>query len=333
MLNFVINTPAENGNENANKCNESPPSTFDDSDADPNYTLDNRNEESDSSSINTQNTPSSSISFPRSGEKGQPTRKRKRNVDMWKKNIKKRLRECGMTYEGQGGKVHRSRRVQESTCEKTCFLECGRMISEKQRKIIHKKFWSLNDAEKGQFYSKFVVKVPTERKRSANQNYSRRKFSYKYFLETNQRRYRVCQRFFLLTLDVSKNRIYYFFKKHYDQETGTSIPPRKGKYVKRRTPDEKTLEVKNHIQSFPCIDSHYCRANSQKQYLEAGLNLSKMYKLYVERSSSPVKKNIYDKVFNEEFNLSFHKPKKDLCDCCAAYRNMSNPTNDDVKNN
>jgi len=28
-------------------------------------------------------------------------------------------------------------------------------------------------------------------------------------------------------------------------------------------------------------------------------------------------------MFNEEFNISFHSPKKDLCMCCESYKNKS----------
>ena len=35
-----------------------------------------------------------------------------------------------------------------------------------------------------------------------------------------------------------------------------------------------------HIRSFPHVPSHYTRKNSQRQYLEHGLNITKMYELY-----------------------------------------------------
>jgi len=35
------------------------------------------------------------------------------------------------------------------------------------------------------------------------------------------------------------------------------------------------------------------------------------------------KKNVYDSIFNHEFNISFFKPKKDLCMCCEAYKNKT----------
>ena len=48
-----------------------------------------------------------------------------------------------------------------------------------------------------------------------------------------------------------------------------------------------------------------------------------MYKMYVEwcgeNKTFPVKTGIYRKVFVENFNLDFHKPRKDYCDLCNEF--------------
>ncbi|KAL4714702.1 hypothetical protein ACJJTC_005192 [Scirpophaga incertulas] len=51
-----------------------------------------------------------------------------------------------------------------------------------------------------------------------------------------------------------------------------------------------------------------------------------MYTLYVEKCNQPVKEAIYRKVFNEQFNLSFHKPKKDVCDLFLENVTIKHPT-------
>ena len=45
---------------------------------------------------------------------------------------------------------------------------------------------------------------------------------------------------------------------------------------------------------------------------------------------SPVSASIYRRVFNNEYNLSFHRPIKDQCDLCVAYENAK--FNDEMKN-
>lgn len=77
-------------------------------------------------------------------------------------------------------------------------------------------------------------------------------------------------------------------------------------------------DARKHIASFPVIDSHYCRANCQRKYLEERLSISLMYKLFqreygVDQSILDiVGKQMYSRIFNEELNYGFFKPKKDL---------------------
>lgn len=83
-------------------------------------------------------------------------------------------------------------------------------------------------------------------------------------------------------------------------------------------------QVRDHIRSFPVVESHYCRARTERQYLESTLNVSRMYDLYkgkcLEEGSTPVKESFYRFIFNSEFNLSFHIPKKDSCDQCESHQ-------------
>ena len=86
--------------------------------------------------------------------------------------------------------------------------------------------------------------------------------------------------------------------------------------------------VRDHINSFPRIASHYCRSNTKREYLESSLNLSKMYKLYRNKSINAGFKEFasqwkYDDAFSKEFNIGFHKPKKDLCDRCEKWKTLS----------
>ncbi|ELT98803.1 hypothetical protein CAPTEDRAFT_191861 [Capitella teleta] len=49
-----------------------------------------------------------------------------------------------------------------------------------------------------------------------------------------------------------------------------------------------------------------------------------MYVMYEEQcrdlSRTPIKKWLYEEIFQTELNLSFHHPKKDLCDLCEKYK-------------
>lgn len=76
---------------------------------------------------------------------------------------------------------------------------------------------------------------------------------------------------------------------------------------------------------FPRVESHYCRVSTEAQYLEQGLNVATMYRLYKEWMRSKNEKSIaaehhYRHIFNFSYNLRFHVPKKDQCDICTQYK-------------
>ena len=49
------------------------------------------------------------------------------------------------------------------------------------------------------------------------------------------------------------------------------------------------------------------------------LNIIKLYTLYTEQVTNPVSSFVFRKIFNEEFNLSFHSLVSDSCRKCDAY--------------
>ena len=50
-----------------------------------------------------------------------------------------------------------------------------------------------------------------------------------------------------------------------------------------------------------------------------------MYRLFTQAYPEfNVKKDVYYSTFNTEFNLAFHKPKKDLCYLCQEYKDKEN---------
>nr|CAH7719518.1 unnamed protein product [Callosobruchus chinensis] len=87
--------------------------------------------------------------------------------------------------------------------------------------------------------------------------------------------------------------------------------------------------VKRHIDLFPRIESHYCRRDSKKEYLSPELNISVMYRLYIEfceaNNLSPVSRFVYQAIFHEyDPPLSFYKPKKDQCSVCNVFKASQN---------
>lgn len=96
------------------------------------------------------------------------------------------------------------------------------------------------------------------------------------------------------------------------------------------TSEENKNHIKNHVDSFPRVESHYCRKDTQKQYLASDLNLSIMYRLYrdeycEQNNIIPVSDFVYRGMFHGYGPaLSFFIPKKDQCSKCNTYNSTEN---------
>ena len=88
----------------------------------------------------------------------------------------------------------------------------------------------------------------------------------------------MCKACYLDTLGISQKKVYttHANKSEFD----TPKADGRGKSTKKGFSDDVKNVVRNHIKSFPCVESHYCRRDSKKQYLESHLNINKMYELY-----------------------------------------------------
>lgn len=114
------------------------------------------------------------------------------------------------------------------------------------------------------------------------------------------------------------------------EKTSHDIPKSdgRGKNTNKAFNEEVKHRIRKHIESFARVESHYCRADTRKEYLESRLNVSKMHELYVEKCREemvePVKESYYRHIFCTEYNIAFHQPKKDCCDFCEAKRVKEN---------
>jgi hypothetical protein len=165
--------------------------------------------------------------------------------------------------------------------------------------------------------------------KSTNQRSTREnsKKTYQYYFSLGAQRVKVCKATFLATLGIGEKTVMCALAS--GTEHGQSaVNDQRGKHPPGIKKSEATQQaVKNHISSFPALESHYARSQSSRRYLEAGLNITKMYSLYKEECDKTglpeVKESYYRMIFNSQFNLAFHHPKKDQCNFCSAYENSS----------
>ena len=202
--------------------------------------------------------------------------------------------------------------------------KCHSKINQTEREAIFHEFWGTGNYEKQkEFISKTAIDAPVKRVRASNRSKKRNK-SFQYSSTVRGEQIRVCKQFYVDTLDVSHAIIDTALKsrKPFSQTTSND---RRGKQSNRPNviPSAVKNDIRSHINSFPRVESHYCRKNSSKEYLEANLNLTKMYDEYVKQCQSlnflPASEAMYRHIFNTEFNIGFHKPLKDQCDFCVDY--------------
>lgn len=263
------------------------------------------------------------------------SRKRKRHPETWNMNINKILCQSGKEYRDVKGNVRKERTLKTlKNCEKLCKYLCAKKISTAEREQIFKGFWTLSNDLKLHFYSKNTERIIKVRKQTSK-NESRRNYSYKYYFHVADEKFRVCKTFFLSTLDISQQRINYFHEKKKDSLTGIPAVSQQGCHPKKTISTASKDYVRLHISQLPRVESHYCRIDTKKEYLEGTMNLNRLYLLYtefcIEKQIEPVKIHIYRNIFNTEFNIEFLKPKKDRCDVCEEYRLRKNNINDNER--
>ena len=140
---------------------------------------------------------------------------------------------------------------------------------------------------------------------------------------------RVCQKFFCHTLHIDKSVVLNTMKDIDSSGSYAGENKKKGKTPPNKTPEEKLKHVRSHIESFETVESHYTRANSKARYLQPGLSIAQMYRLYINdyceahNITNPVSHKTYRSVFLTEYNIRFFKPKKDQCITCNAFNASS----------
>lgn len=251
-------------------------------------------------------------------------RKKARNPNHWKRNVKKLKVNSGLPYITEGNK-EKSGRSLKPPCDDNCRTKCNKKFSHEDRKEIHSRYWNLkNNTLQRQFVASHLEKLCPKYRRTVEG--SNRSVNLSYLLTLNGIKVKVCKKFFMSTLDIGDKFIRTTWKK--SDGKGVVERDRRGNFMKRETvPAVVKDKIREHINSFPRIESHYLRAQTTKEYIDGSLTLAQMYRYYKlqeESEGRPVaKKCTYEHIFNHEFNITFFQPKKDQCAICEAYKNSS----------
>ena len=251
-------------------------------------------------------------------------RHNKGDPDKWKKNKRKLARLRGQEHINTSGKFVPAKSVVQCACHhgRQKVFRCEE-FTEEARTQLHAAYYGSDS------YSRqrdFILRYTSVQK---NGHGRRKKRSLIFFLPLNGEIKRVCKIFFLKTLSVSEKLVLYTIRKAETMcSSSFSLSDMRGHHQPHnKTSDELLEAVRLHIQSFPTMEPHYTRSNTARKFLGSELNITKMYELYEDDAKSKgqeyVKIGIYRRVFCDEFNLSFHRPKKDMCGKCEQYENAT----------
>ncbi|CAG9772069.1 unnamed protein product [Ceutorhynchus assimilis] len=321
-------------NSSSSPSIESEPYGSDDSVQDPTYNT--------SSDSDTENREPLEIQVKKKRKIKDPCTKerigKKRKVDpkIWQKNLAKKLRNSGEGYvslglvKNQDGSKHvvkkqRPPRRLLPPCGNKCKLKCSEKLLEDKRAKIFKDYWELGDIEKQREFISSNMKTVAPKYKYSNAENPRQPNNAYYFV-VDDKNIRVCKFFFMATLSINNRVIQTVIMKQKHCESGKVVASdKRGKHGNHHKVDEEIKNgIRHHIKSIPRVESHYCRSHSKKEYIEGNKTMADLHrdykKLCVDQNTAAGNYIIYCKIFNEEFNITFHLPKKDQCEICLQYK-------------
>lgn len=161
----------------------------------------------------------------------------------------------GEQYIAVSGKVVEGKQVIKVDCSK-CKFKCSEHINSVQQEEINNAFYEPASYERQkQFICSQVTETTTPDTTATRKNVTR---SYSFIISegAGDKRVRICKKFFLATIAVGQKYVLHAVD---NSEGGTfTIVERRGKQIPHnKTNDEVKEGIKQHIESFPTVPSHY----------------------------------------------------------------------------
>ncbi|KAL4718653.1 hypothetical protein ACJJTC_013382 [Scirpophaga incertulas] len=268
-------------------------------------------------------TSSSIVSLTNATSKNKRGKKRVRNQNKWKENVRKTLKNSGKEYISKKGNKIEAKKMRPP-CHNCKFLCCDKFTRDERQEIFNT-YWSLGSLQRQRDFLNSCINIQNiVCRRVKNVAQPRKPNSWFSFVKNGQTR-RICKTFLLNTLGIAQRTLRTVIEAK-SSDCGIAPTDQRGNHGKQPKSDPEVLEsVRQHINSVPRVESHYLRANTSREFIDGGLTLAALHRDY-ECQRRSVRKEaatlfIYSQIFNREFNISFFIPKKDLCNFCESYKN------------
>ena len=221
-----------------------------------------------------------------------------------------------------------TRRILKPRCSsKYCHgrdLHCDE-FDQNERQCILDAYYNMGDlqSQRQWIQSHIIESEPSYKRHKAKEN-SRKKQTISYYLPKGDSKLTVCRKMFLNTVGISERQVRTVLKKK--DRYGVLQNESRGRRTSYQAEKDAKMrqKIKDHINRFPRMESHYCRAKTSDQFLSPTLTVSKMYELYERETESTERGSfaLYYSIF-KEMGLKFHSPKKDLCGICDSFYKAS----------
>lgn len=201
-------------------------------------------------------------------------------------------------------------------------FKCNEITTQDIRKF-HAAFYANKDKKsQDNFILKYLkTKYPARRRRKIKQRRESETFTAMY-IKTFTKPYkllRVCQKVFLKILDIGVHRLRRISKIFLS--SGQLPVDRRGGDRSTEKNLAKKQSVMQFIETFKCIESHYCRSStSERKYVSSDLNIKKMWRMYQQQQENPnlkVRECFFRHIFNRNYNIGFNTPRVDVCSKCT----------------
>ena len=160
-----------------------------------------------------------------------------------------------------------------------CRFNCRGNFSEERRLLLCREYYGLaNAARQKNCIVSMVVEKEVGRQRIRKHVDARKKGkSCEYYMVENSEKKRVCQSFFCRMFAISNCVVYAALKGKGESGIYTKQDGRIGRPAPNKTEDDSVKHVRDHINSFPRAEPHYCCRDSTMQYLSPELNGAHIY--------------------------------------------------------